>query len=66
MPTGDFPPPEGMRWTDAFGYVPLVREPFGWADLNNLCTECGAPIRDHLIGGSRYHPKDRTPLWLWE
>lgn len=25
MATGDFPPPDGMIWTDAFGWVPKDR-----------------------------------------
>jgi hypothetical protein len=32
MPTGDFPPPKGMRWTGAFGWVPDL--PPEWGKIN--------------------------------
>lgn len=32
MPTGDFPPPKGMRWTDAHGWIPDL--PPDWGKIN--------------------------------
>lgn len=32
MPMGDFPPPEGMVWTDAFGWVSATAPPLTIGD----------------------------------
>lgn len=41
MPTGDFPPPKGMRWTDAHGWVPDLPEEWGLVG--------GKPFKDEIL-----------------
>jgi hypothetical protein len=65
-------------WCDALGHrldhsplmIPLgtyMPKMFSLDDLDQCCTLCGKPVREHVVGGpGPYHPIERTPLWMWD
>lgn len=68
MSIGD--PPPFMPWCDALGYLPplpALSFPERYDSLNEFCTQCGAQMRDHILGGpAPYHPVMRPALWFWQ
>lgn len=62
--TGDFPQ---LPWNDAVGYL-ITAPALPWYIMSDdKCTQCGAMIRDHIVGGpGQYHPVERASLWVWE
>lgn len=56
MPTGDFPHPEGMIWTDAFGWVPVSKVERLGADFERV-------LFDNIW--ELYERDDRPSLWFW-
>jgi len=50
-----------IPWSDAHGFMP---RPYN--NIDERCTWCGQPLRQHYVGGSHYHPIERSALWMWE
>jgi hypothetical protein len=62
--TGD--PFPGFIFNDALGWMPeWTPAPIQYVRLSDRCTQCGAPLGEHLIGGS-FHPVERPALWHWK
>lgn len=63
MPMGEIDP--AIPWSDAHGFMPWLA-PHGYNDLDRICTQCGARLGEHFVGGpGSYYPVERASLWFW-